>query len=260
MNEIPIIFPCYNECVRTEATEDQPASIMGALHGNFCDREFHRVKAALSLAAPIVEHVVSLIGSKGDNDTKVDGSREAPMPWNTQAFHDANETYRRLVYWCGLFASQMGVQAPAPALRAWRNDGGQVVGLPADVSAPAARYAVGIMSKWLELQLENIFDQNPDDVAFFHDEIRDVFRIAARFPTRMKARFADVHCPDDECKGRIAVYPPEKYLDDERIVCEKCGRHILPKDYEFMVGVMEQQKQDEKKAALVQARLERKYA
>lgn len=256
---IAIVYPCYNECIRVPASDDQPASLMGALHGNFCDREFFRVRASLHLAAPTVEHVVSLIHSKGQDDSRVDTSREAPMPFNTQAFNDANELYQRLVYWCRVFADLLSLPAPGPAMRAWRNRAGEIIGLPADISASGARYASGIMSTWLETHLEAIFDIRPDDVLYFHDEMKDVFRVAARFPTRMRSRYADVHCPDDGCGGRLVVYPPEKFMDDQRIVCETCGRHIMPDDYAFMVGVMEEQKAVELKSKRVQERLAQKY-
>jgi hypothetical protein len=47
---------------------------MGATHGNFCDKEFHAVKTALGQVAELVEHVVSLVNSKGQGESEVQSS------------------------------------------------------------------------------------------------------------------------------------------------------------------------------------------
>ena len=260
MTEIEVIKPCYAGCVRVPATDDQSALLFDADHGHFCGREFNRIRAAVILAPAVIEHVVSVIEGQAQSDGRVDATKDAPVPFNVQAFNDANEIYQRLVYWCRLWSDRLRIPGPAPAVRSWRSENGTVIGLPADASPEGARYVAEIMSRWLELNLESICYQDPEDVLFFQDEMKDVFRISARFPTRMRARYADVHCPDDSCGGRLVVYPPEQFMDDQRIVCEQCGRHIMPDDYSFMVRVMEQQKTEEKKAGKVQARLARKYA
>lgn len=232
--KIETVMPCYNECVRVPATDDQPAELMGALHGNFCDKEFHAVNKALEIAPGLVEHVVSMVDSRGQSEVRISGSREAPMPFNTSAFNDANEVYQALVYFARVFAAQMGTQAPGPAMRAWRNLSGVIVGLPADISPNGARYVVGVMATWLKLQLESIFDQaNPDDVLEFHDRMRELFQINARWPRTARPEFSQMPCPTEGCRGRVAVYPPQDFGDDQVIKCEKCSRVFPQGDYDF---------------------------
>lgn len=225
--------PCTNGCIR-KGTEklDQP-QLMGATHGNYCDREYFATRSALEQAAEVIEHVVSLINSSSQSEDLVQASKEAPLPFNVQAFNDANETYGRLVYWVRHWSGKLHRQAPGAAVRAWSNAGGTIIGLPADVTPSAARYAVSMMTTWLRAHLDDIMDTLPaDDVLYFHDELADVFRIAARWPFKMKARFAKIPCPQDG--SRIAVYPPEKLGDEMRIVCD--NGHVYDEDkFEFYV-------------------------
>lgn len=226
--------PCLNECINIPATEDQPAMLMQATHGNYCRKEHGRITAALKMAPELVEHLVSLFDSKATGSEKVDGTREAPAPGNEQALNDAHETYRRLVYCSRVWADRMGVQAPGPAVRAWRDMAGNIVGLPDRITPSAAHYAVGIMTKWLQLHLDSILYLDHDDVMFFHDDCRDIFRLNARWPREARARYSDMPCPVPGCGKRIAVWPPAAFGDDEQFICD-AGHHIPPDRYEFYV-------------------------
>lgn len=228
-------LPCANGCIR-KGTEEEPVPLE-AHHGNLCNRCFGRIKSALELAPDVVEHVVSMVdANSGGSDDRVDGSRDAPLPFNTTAFNDANEIYQRLVYWSILWADRLKVQAPGPAVRSWRAESGFVVGLPADIAPGSARYLAGVMSAWLMLKLEEIAYLLPlDDVNYFADELRDVFRVNARWPSAAKPRYSDVPCPVDGCGQRLAVYPPVAFEEDEKFICDR-GHHIPPDRYEFYVN------------------------
>lgn len=257
---IEAVKPCFNECVRRGTEKDDQPKLMGALHGNFCDKEWFAMKRALEDVAEIVEHALSLIDHKARSEDKVDGSREAPMPMNVTAFNDANELYQRLVYWTMHWSKLLRRQAPGPAVRAWRSRVGFVVGLPVDVAPADARYASSVMSTWLLAHLEDICWQTPmDDVLYFHDELRDVFRVSARWPSKMKPRFAKIPCPN-ECQGRIAVYPPEDFKDDMRIVCNKCGRVFGEDEFEHEIQMFKQIQEETDKARKVMGRLTDKYS
>lgn len=225
--------PCANGCIRkgTEA-QDQP-QVQGALHGNFCGREYYVIKGALEQAGEIVEHVVSLIGYRATSDDNVQATKEPPLPFNVQAFNDANETYGRLVYWSRHWAATLHRPVPKIAVGSWNTNDGTIVGLPADVSPGAARIATTGLAMWLRSHLDLIMALEPvDDVLYFHDELRDVYRIAARWPFQMKSRFAKIPCPQDG--SRIAVYPPASAGDDMRIVCDR--GHVYDEDkFEFYV-------------------------
>lgn len=231
-----------------------------ARHGHFCSYEHGVVRHALSLAPGLGEHLMSLVpyaAGEADSD-RVSTSKEPPAPGNEVAMNDLHELYRMLTYWCITWARKMKTQAPGPAVGAWRNRRGDVIGLPA-MTPTAARYAFGVMTKWLDIHLDSIFNLDVDDVNYFvqHD-MRSLFALNARWPTEMRPRFSRMPCPT--CKGQVAVYPPEAYGEDERIVCAgTCGRWFLPKDYEFLIGVFKDQKADELRPGLVRRHLDRKY-
>jgi hypothetical protein len=250
--------PCVNECIRkgTE-TLDQP-QLMGALHGHFCDREYFAIKLALERAAELVEHVTSMITSTSGGSDNVQATKDAPLPFNVQAFNDANETYGRLVYWARHWAQVLRRQPPGAAVRAWSNSAGVVIGLAADTTPAAARYAVSTMAIWLNAHLEDILWQTPtDDVVFFHDELGDIFRVAARWPFEMQARPGIIPCPHDGSK--IIVYPPSDLGETMRIVCDE--GHVYDEDkFEFYVREFAEQQKEIKKSEKVQARLAKRYA
>ena len=249
---------CANGCVRRGTEDDANPTPELAKYGNLCARCYRKMFSALELAPDVVEHVVSLFDSKGgQSEDKIDTSRDAPMPFNTVAFNDANEVYQRLVYWSILWAARLHVQAPGPAVRAWRSQEGFVVGLPGDIAPGSARYLVGVMASWLRLKLEEVCYLTPlDDVNYFSDELRDVYRINARWPKEAKPRFSDMPCPDESCGGRIAVYPPTGFGEDEKIQCTGCWRIFLPAQYEHLIAVFQQIKAE---ANPVARHLMRKY-
>lgn len=240
-------------------SEEKPRE---ARHGKFCSYERGVVRHALSLAPPMAEHLVSLIPFDSDESDsgRVDTSQESsPAPGNEVAMNDVNDLYRTLTYWCTTWARKMVVQPPGPAVNAWRNRRGEVMGLPT-MTPTAARYAFGVMTKWLELHLDAIFDLDADDVNYFiaHD-MRGIFRLTAKWPTEMRPRFSAMPCPT--CNGQVAVYPPDAFGDDERIVCAgECGRWFLPRDYEFLIGVFKQQKTEDLRPSRALRHLDRKYA
>ena len=99
-----------------------------------------------------------------------------------------------------------------------------------------------------------------DDLEYWGEDLADIYRINARWPREMKPRYSDAECPDEDCRGRIAVYPPTAYLEDERIVCERCGRWFEPKDYDFLVGVFKQRTLELKQAEKTARHLMKKYS
>jgi hypothetical protein len=256
---LEITKPCANECTRTAAEAGAESVLMGATHGNFCDKEFYAVTSALEQVAEVVEHVVSLIGSKGQGESEVQSSGEVPLPFNTQAFNDANEIYGRLVYWANHWAGVLKRQAPGAAKRTWKTENGRVVGLPYDISPGNARYASSTMAIWLSAHLEDIFWQNPaDDVLYFHDEMKDVFRVAARWPFAMQPRFAKIPCPTDG--SRLAIHPPKELGDVATISCEGSGHRFTEDEFEDAIRAFKAQQDETVKAAKVAERLARKYA
>lgn len=230
-----------------------------ATKGHFSDTFYKRVLAAVKLAPAVTEHVVAMITASGGSEDRVDGTREAPLPMSVQAFADANEIYSLFVYWTKTFASELKVQAPGPAQRAWRNERGTIVGLPSNITPADARYLVGIMATWLDVHLEQIMGVTAPDVVEFEQNLKTIFQVNARWPQRQRPRFSDMPCPDDKCGGKIAVYPPELFGDDEKIICTGCGRIFMPIDYERLVGVFKQLRAEMVTGAKVTTHLTEKY-
>jgi len=230
-----------------------------ATHGHFSEGFYRTLDAAIKKAPGVIEHVISLITASGGAEDRVDGTREVPLPMSTQAFSDVNEIYSILVYWTKAFAEQFNLQMPGPAARAWRNDRGTIVGLPTDISASDARYLTGVMTTWLGIHLENICELDPEDVTDFRDNLRYVFQTDARWPQQEKPRYSDMPCTNNGCNGKIAVYPPRNFGDSERIICETCGLHYEPDQYEELIIVFRQARIEMRQAQATTAHLMKKY-
>lgn len=247
-----------NDTPRLAVDRGRDGEPLLAEHGYFSRHFYRTLAAAIRLAPPVTAHIVSLSTASGAAEDKVDVTREAPLPMSQQAFDDANEIYSLLVYWTTVFADQLHVQAPGPAAHAWRNRSGVIIGLPANISPDQGRYLVGVMATWLNIHLDQICHLTIDDVLDFREALKTVFQADARWPRKARQRYADLPCPS--CKGRIAVWPPQEVGDDERIICESCGRWFEPKDYEFLIGVFKQQRQEQQRADRASRHLNRKYA
>lgn len=247
------IKPCFNKCM--EADE---ITLIGATHGLFCNKEFHAIETALDQVAEIIEHVTSLLLTSAGGEDRVDSTREAPLPFNEQAYKDSNELYGRLVYWVTHWAKVLKRQAPGPAKHAWRQIDGNIIGLPANVTPADARYASAAMATWLSAHIEDIFWQTPsDDVAYFYNEMTDVFRVAARWPFAMKPRYANIRCRLDQ--ARIAVHPPCGLGDAPKIQCD-LGHAFTEDEFTAEVQLVKIERDHAYKAGQVAARLAKKYA
>lgn len=230
--------------IRLAVDEGANGEKLPATRGHFSEKYYKSIAAALKLTPGLIEHIAAMTTTTGQQvGARVSGGGDAaPLPMNAAAFSDVNETYRRLVYFATFFAGKLGRQAPGPAKRAWRGrihqqDIGTIAGLPNNITPSDVRYMVGIMAKWLELNLEDLMGTNDiDAIEFFHDDFaRDMFRLNARWPRVPKPRYSEMPCPEAGCGGRIAIWPPQYFAADERIVCETCGFHIMPYRYEAYV-------------------------
>lgn len=254
------LAPCIRGCVRAGSDDLLPAR-----HGLYCNRCYYQYVRALNLAVDVVEHVWSLVTFQGRSGDHVDSSREAPVPFNLQAFHDANETFRRLAYWASVWAGRLGDTLPSTVGKVWRDGHGRVAGIRRGAPAHQAKQQTRVYARWLLDRLDRILElpkthrDVDDDLDFWRDELADVFRVSARWPRDPQPRYSDMPCTDDDCSGRIAVYPPLEFGDDERIVCERCGRHYAPGDYEFLIRLFQQVQRDRVKAARTARRLAEKY-
>src|SRR5205085_9216465 len=100
-----------------------------------------------------------------------------------------------------------------------------------------------VMANWLSIHLEDICAlPATDDVSYFHDELTDIFRTNAKWPREEQPQRADVGCSDDDCDGRLIIYPPRDFEDERRIICEGCGTHLEPAEYEHQILVQNEMK------------------
>lgn len=252
--------PCVRGCTYKPAIEGEEPKPRPAKHGNYCNRCYHATDEALAQLGSLVEHILSMVNQKGGRDDEAQKLKgQPPLPFNVEAFNDANEMYSRLVYWARIFAGILHVPAPAPAEHSWADLTGSIRGLPHDVAPGTARLQVQAIAEWLRNRLEEICALEGDDIDFFHDDWTEVYRLAAKWPMRAKPHYSKMPCPNDDCKGRIAVFPPEEFGEDQRIVCEACGRWFQPDQYEHLLHVFKQIVDEGKAAGKVKRHLEAKY-
>ena len=128
------------------------------------------------------------------------------MPFNQAAFDDVSELYGLLVYWCQEWAGYLEVREIAPTARVWRRVSGTVIGLPANVTPEKGSAEVARMTGWLRDRLDVILTLAPDDIDEFDEGIKDVWRMAARWPLIEKPRYSKMPCPELGCDARIAVF------------------------------------------------------
>lgn len=239
-------------------TENDPnPTVTVPAHGHFSEQFFRKVLFALEHAPGVVQHVISL-RSVADGETnsreafpslaktqqfgdRVTATKEPPLPFNQQAWDDANHLYATLVYWSRLLAPELKLQPPTVARRAWTNARGHIIGLPANVTPDDARYSVGVMSLWLRTQLELIMNLDPDDVTEFAANIGDVFRVNARFPQRDRSTRSALRCPNCGAEG-LTVYPPEVYLGHTTYYCHDCNHMMYEDEYLTQVHRLGSQK------------------
>jgi hypothetical protein len=227
--------PCTRGCTFKPSAEGEMPKPRPAKHGNYCNSCYYNTDKALAQLGTLVEHILSMVGQKGGVDDEAQKLKgQPPLPFNLEAFNDANEMYSRLVYWAGILAGILEIRPPAPALHSWSDLTGSIRGLPAGVKPGTARLQVQAIAEWLRGRLNQICSLAGDDIDFFHDDWKDVYRLAAKWPTRAKPRYSDMPCPVSDCGARLAVYPPSEPGEDETIVCN-IGHHIASDKYEFYI-------------------------
>jgi hypothetical protein len=224
----------YDRAIKRGTETLEHPEILPAMYGRFSMPFFRTCRIALKILPGVVEHVVSLnVASGGKSDDNIQASREVPLPFNEQAWDDGNEMYRRVVYWTGVFNQSLSGEAPEPAKHAWRNSRGKVIGLPAGADPSTARLATYTMTSWLMGKLQPIMSLDPEDVTLFSTDLKDVFRVNARWPQKDQPSWSRLPCP--YCQGRVALYPPSSKGAARRIECEMCTNTFTEAEYESAV-------------------------
>ncbi len=242
----------YDRAVKRGTENLETPEILPAVYGRFSAPFFRQCRIALKILPGVVEHVVSLhTASGGASEDNIQASKDDPLPFNAQAWDDGNEMYRRVVYWTGVFSISLGGEAPGAAKRAWRNADGKVIGLPAGITPEAAKLATFAMTSWLQGRLNSIMSLDPEDVTQFHTDLRDVYRVNARWPQQDRAVWSRLPCP--YCQGRLAVYPPTAPGRGKHIECETCANTFTEAEYESAVKELE-------RATKTAQQLAKKYA
>ena len=254
MGEFEVERFCARGCTRDDG------SGMRATHGAYCARCHGRIHGALLIAGELTGHLLGNVISTGTGGgERVDGSRDAPVPFNSAAFDDVNELYSLLVYWATVWAGTLRQPVPGVAVRAWRSDTGRIVGLPRSTSPADGQRLVTNLAGWLLDRLDTILGSGvADDVDAMSEAVRDVWRMNARWPRIERPSFSAMPCPRQDCGARLAVYPPAFEGDDRRVVCT-AGHWYPEEEYEHLIRVFEQVAREEAKTARVAARLAKRY-
>lgn len=245
---------CENECTRVDGTPHL------ATHGRYCIRCWARFDTPLSQAGLIAHHLLAnMLITGSQSEDKIDGTGDAPLPFNQAAFDDAAELYAMLVYWCTVWAKHLDTTPPKVAAGAWRRETGTIIGLPRTTPEEANRLVTGLAT-WLRNRLDDILGtvDYADDIEAFADQVRDVWRMDARWSRVDRPAYSRMPCPIQDCGRRLVVYPPTHGGADRRIVCQ--GGHWFPEDeYEHLILVFEQHLKEQKQVERTVKHLAKKY-
>lgn len=222
-----------------DCTDEQEERIVAAPGAAYCGRHGKAVTGALQMAPDVVSHVAAMLGARSQGESKVSGSRETPLPFNVQAFDDANAIYELLVRMAASWAKHLKVVPPVPAQHAWRAGDGTVQGLPASIDAKDVHFVVTHLTDWLKPRVQYLVAAESDVAEQSFEDVRLVFQVNARWPRNPQPYFSKLPCPSD--RGRIAVYPPARFGDDTTYVCESCGRVFAEEDHQFYTHLFAEQ-------------------
>lgn len=233
-------------------TDEQDEQLVAAPGMAYCGRHGKALTGALQMAPDVAAHVAAMLRTRSQSESKVSGSRETPLPFNVQAFDDANAIYELLVRMAAQWARELQMVPPLPSRNAWRTGDGTVQGLPASIDQADVRFVVEHLTGWLKPRVQHIV-KRPSDVAehSFRD-VRLVFQVNARWPRNPQPYFSRLPCV--ECRGRIAVYPPARFGDDTTFVCEGCGRVYDESQHEFYTHLFAEQETGERVAKHLKAK------
>ena len=248
--------PCINHCAQPSIDGEPPVPKL-ATFGRYCETCYVKTDRQLLAAGDLTEHILHQLAPAGRSED--DGSKRTkkapPLPFNATAFDDANEIYSALIYWAAVWAVRIKQQMPGPASRAWRNDRNTIIGLPADITEQAARYAVGITAKWLSIHLPDIF-RHPftNDVDEFRLAMADIDRMRARWPMKDRARYVPaiwcwVTVDGEECTSRIGIFPPRRAGADRLIRCDR-GHVFTEDEYDGMAKLFRTIRMEQSSAAV----------
>ncbi|WP_020097400.1 hypothetical protein [Microbacterium sp. 11MF] len=254
-----------NEVRYCQRHDTDPTHENTATHGRYCTSCWARLDMPLTQAGEIAGHLVGNMITSGSAGTdKVDTANDsAPLPFNQAAFDDVNHLYATLVYWSGHWASILN-QKPARVLAgSWRDNNGTIVGLPVGVTAARAAEAVGVAAHWLKIRLDAILvTTHTGDIDAMGEQLRDIWRMNARWPRATQAAYSQVPCGHDDCGARLAVWPPAFPGDSRRVVCA-AGHFYAEDDYEALVmsyaKEQKEKRQEQAKTERIAQRLAEKY-
>jgi hypothetical protein len=266
--ERPTELPCINGCARRGTEDNEEPELLGARHGRYCDRCFFQTQSALRIAPALAGHIATLVGTKSRGDSEIRTEKDAPLPFNAQAFDDLNGIYEELVKFAGLFAVRLRIEKPEVALNAWRTPTGRVKGLAAGVSAWSAKRETAFIVTWLDQHLEKIFssiisdDPHLDILDYFMGEMKHFRSLAARWPSKMQAQYSRLpHSDGVTCcwPRRIAIFPAEAEGESRQIRCDGCGHIWTEDEYAAEVIAYEQAERAHRRPNRVQKHLISKY-
>lgn len=193
----------------------------------------HRVRHALTVAPPVVAHIVSMRGSSsGSDQPRVQTSKEPPAPVNESAIVDADYVYAALLHWADVFADTLGTLPPAPIARAHRV-AGDVVGFPSTITPAAAKATTRELTRWMLRHLHRV-----DALALasravgearllvhleaLADEADGILQLRTRWGLEDDVRVSQVPCRRHGMdEARIVVHPPTEYGETRVIVCDR---------------------------------------
>lgn len=181
----------------------------------------------LRTVGPLLERLLQQVGGlRARPEGPASTAWEAPLPFNGQAFDDANDLFEVLVTTVDYEAAWLKVDAPHLPRTVWRNASGHVIGFRAGITPTAGRKAATVLTLWLEEHLEQLEDHALDSLLW------TVRGKAARYPYSDRVTLSKVAvCPTD--RGALQIQPPRWDGDDRRISCQRCGQAFTEAEHDL---------------------------
>lgn len=202
------IYPCRLGCTRLD--EDGHEVPLPGVHEGYCERCYGAIVAGLTLAAPLIYHLLSMVPSALRSKPRPDGSQRtkaatAPLPFDVNARDDAERIYRLTV-------------------------GARFI--PYGMADIVVRSAVRERTEHLLAGLDRVLAESEvDKIGRLKANMQSIRRTALKWPTEDKPTLSPTTlCP--LCGDRVLIVPPIEAGGDRQFACSKCGNMLTEAEHE----------------------------
>lgn len=202
------VYPCRLGCSRLD--DDGHEVPLPGVHEGYCARCHGAIVAGLTLAAPLIYHLLTMVPSALRSKPRPDGSQRtkaatAPLPFDVNARDDAERIYRLTV-------------------------GARFI--PYGMADIVVRAAVRERTEAMLARLDGMLaEADVDAVGRLKANMQSIRRTALKWPTEDKPTLSPTTlCPLDG--ERVLIVPPLEPGADRQFVCSVCGNMLTEAEHE----------------------------